>query len=63
MVYKLRHEKDLEIQKVYKEIEQKYIVKLEKQEEKMRLTDFKIPNFKFPKIRMKGIENIPEVKK
>ena len=27
----------------------------------MRLTDIKIPNFKFPKIRMKGIENIPEV--
>ena len=27
----------------------------------MRLTDLKIPNFKFPKIRMKGIENIPEV--
>ena len=22
----------------------------------MRLTDLKIPNFKFPKIRMKGIE-------
>ena len=27
----------------------------------MRLTDLKIPNFKFPKIRMRGIENIPEV--
>lgn len=26
------------------------------------LNDLKIPNFKFPKIRMKGIENIPEVK-
>ena len=27
----------------------------------MRLTDIKIPNFKFPKIKMRGIENIPEV--
>ena len=27
----------------------------------MRLIDIKIPNFKFPKIKMKGIENIPEV--
>lgn len=27
----------------------------------MRLIDIKVPNFKFPKIRMKGIENIPEV--
>ena len=26
------------------------------------LNDLKIPNFKFPKIKMKGIENIPEVK-
>jgi len=30
MVYKLRQEEDLEIQKIYKEIEQKYIAKLEK---------------------------------
>ncbi len=27
----------------------------------MRILDFKIPNFKFPKIKMKGIENLPEV--
>lgn len=27
----------------------------------MRILDFKVPNFKFPKIKMKGIENIPEV--
>ena len=27
----------------------------------MKLTDIKIPDFKFPKIKMKGIENIPEV--
>ena len=27
----------------------------------MRDIKIKIPNFKFPKIRMKGIENIPEV--
>ncbi len=27
----------------------------------MRLTDIKIPNFKFPKIKMKGIEDLPEV--
>ena len=27
----------------------------------MREIKIKIPNFKFPKIRMKGIENIPEV--
>lgn len=26
------------------------------------LKDFKMPNFKFPKIEMKGIENIDEVK-
>ena len=28
----------------------------------MRLTDIKIPNFKFPKIKMKGIENLQELK-
>ena len=28
----------------------------------MRNINLKIPNFKFPKIKMKGIENIPEVK-
>ena len=28
----------------------------------MREINIKIPNFKFPKIKMKGIENIPEVK-
>ena len=27
----------------------------------MRLIDIKIPDFKFPKIKLKGIENIPEV--
>ena len=27
----------------------------------MRLLDIKIPDFKFPKIKLKGIENIPEV--
>ena len=27
----------------------------------MRLTDIKVPNFKFPKIKMKGIEDLPEV--
>ena len=27
----------------------------------MRLIDIKIPDFKFPKIKFKGIENIPEV--
>ena len=27
----------------------------------MREIKIKIPNFKFPKLRMKGIENIPEV--
>ena len=27
----------------------------------MKLTDIKIPNFKFPKIKMKGIEDLPEV--
>ena len=27
----------------------------------MRNINLKIPNFKFPKIKMKGIENIPEV--
>ena len=30
MVYKLRHEKDLEIQKIYKEIEKDFISKLKK---------------------------------
>lgn len=28
MVYKLRHEKEIEIQKIYKEIEKDFIVKL-----------------------------------
>ena len=28
----------------------------------MKITNIKIPDFKFPKIKMKGIENIPEVK-
>lgn len=27
----------------------------------MRILDFKVPDFKFPKIKMKGIENLPEV--
>ena len=27
----------------------------------MKLTDIKMPNFKFPKIKMKGIEDLPEV--
>ena len=27
----------------------------------MSLRDFKIPNFKFPKLKMKDIENIEEV--
>lgn len=28
----------------------------------MSMLDFKVPNFKFPKMKMKGIENLPEVK-
>ena len=28
----------------------------------MKITNIKIPNFKFPKIKMKGMENIPEIK-
>ena len=27
----------------------------------MRILDFEVPNFKFPKIKMKGIEDLPEV--
>ena len=28
----------------------------------MKITNIKVPNFKFPKIKMEGIEEIPEVK-
>ena len=27
----------------------------------MKITNIKVPNFKFPKIKMEGIEEIPEV--
>ena len=30
MVYKLRHDEDLEIQKIYKEIEKSFIIKLKR---------------------------------